>query len=120
MANGLVDATIGEGRVQIVTVFGRRRNDSFTYTVGRFRLYGKPELLIVGMCGPPAASALEETGALVDAERPRDQAWLLPLCDLRVRVQTVERRRVKRFMLWAIGYYGGLHFPALEVLPAHA
>jgi hypothetical protein len=105
--------------VQVISVRPERRKPAFSYTIGRHRNQGAPELLIIGIPGPLGAAVLAEASlslsALSDSER---EPWRLKKCGIYVRAQALPRPKVEKLMLWAVRYYGHSQFPALEVVSA--
>lgn len=115
MLGSFVDQVVLAGAVQVISVRAHRQHPTFSYTIGRYRNYGEPELLIVGVPFPRAGLAMRELAERMD-EEPAEEMWTLDESGLRVRAKALARRRVEKHMLLARGHYGHSDFPALEVV----
>jgi hypothetical protein len=89
----------------------------WTYTIGVYDTCGKPDLITVGLDPEVAHSCLNEAvkrlPSGVDVVKGR-QADLIGNVDCEFR--PVDSKWIKRFMNWAIWYYGNSEFPVLQAV----
>lgn len=115
MLGSFINEVVRAGAVQVISVRAHRQSPAFSYTIGRYRNYGEPELFIVGIPGPRAGIAMQELAERMD-EAPAEEAWTLGESGLRVRTKAIPRKRLDKHMLLAKSHYGHSDFPALEVV----
>lgn len=115
MLGSFIDQVVYAGAVQVISVRAHRQTPAFSYTIGRYRNFGDPELLIVGVPFPRAGVAMHELADHMDTD-PCAASWTLPNVGLQVRTRAIARRRLEKHMLLATRHYGHADFPALEVV----
>ncbi|WP_204101550.1 DUF4262 domain-containing protein, partial [Occallatibacter savannae] len=90
---------------------------SWTYTIGVYDTCGKPDLITVGLHPDVAHSCLNEaikrlrSGVDITRERQADLIGKVK-CEFR----PVDPKWIKRFMNWAVWYYGNSEFPVLQAV----
>ena len=115
MLGSFIDQVVHAGAVQVISVRPYRQNPAFSYTIGRYRNYGEPEMLVVGLPFPRAGLAMQELAERMDDD-PAAESWTLDEAGLRVRVKSIPRKRLDKHMLLARSHYGHSDFPALEMV----
>jgi Domain of unknown function (DUF4262) len=108
---------IEEFGCSLVTVKRSTHGLGWSYTIGVFDTSGKPEIITVGLRQETAQSTLNEAARLlrsgVDLTRGQ-HSDLVGTVDCKFR--PVDPKWVEHLMGWALWYYDGANFPALQAV----
>jgi hypothetical protein len=104
--------------LHVLRVGGDKEWPEFTYSVGLFRTFGLAEVIILGLRGELAHSLLNELAACARAGKQyqvREMADGL-LDGLQVTFRPIPSEHVVAHFGWALWYYDGEPFPALQLV----
>jgi hypothetical protein len=102
----------------VMYVFGDRQSPPFAYTIGLYKTFGAPEIVIIGLSLDMSRFVVNEYKERVKSgERFEDNQFASGFLEgHKCLFLKMHRSFYKWYLAWCIGFYRGKSFPALQMV----